>query len=169
MQEIHHPGGKLGRKSRETVYRATPKKTRIGCVDNDAFNWSYTRRILTTLRILPWANFRYIWLVTLNRSDRWSQTMPAVSTIRNSWASNRQRNWDEGSDITRDDYSKGYVLYASDLSSYIAEEGHWLRNSNFERLYRTLWPSSPTQSLRTSSRLIATETLFTTLAVKHEH
>ena len=36
-----------------------------------------------------------------------------------------KENRDEGNDITRVDYSRGYALYAFDLSSTLAEEGHF--------------------------------------------
>ena len=32
------------------------------------------QRILTNLRILSWAKFLYIWMVTLNRSDLWNRS-----------------------------------------------------------------------------------------------
>ena len=57
-----------------------------------------------------------------------------------------KENWDEGNDITREDYPKGYALYAVDLSPDLTEEGHfnlakqgtmpW--NSNLERYYPKL-------------------------------
>ena len=36
-----------------------------------------------------------------------------------------KENRDEGNDIAREDYSNGYALYAFDLSSDLAEEGHF--------------------------------------------
>ena len=36
-----------------------------------------------------------------------------------------KENRDEGNDIGRDDYPNGYALYAFDLSSDLAEEGHF--------------------------------------------
>ena len=65
---------------------------------------------------------------TLNQLDRWNQTMPAVSASRHSWASfsgTGKENRDEGNDITREDYPRGYALYAFDLCPDLAEEGHF--------------------------------------------
>ena len=36
-----------------------------------------------------------------------------------------KENRDEGNDITREDYPRGYALYAFDLSPDLAEEGHF--------------------------------------------
>ena len=36
-----------------------------------------------------------------------------------------KENRDEGNDITREDYPKGYALYAFDLSPDLVEEGHY--------------------------------------------
>ena len=66
------------------------------------------RRILTTLRILPWAKF--LWCTETNQSDRWNQTTPAASTSRHAWASYPKpaTKTDEGNDITCEDYPNGY-------------------------------------------------------------
>ena len=36
-----------------------------------------------------------------------------------------KENWDEGNDITREDYPNGYALYSFDLSPDLIEEGHF--------------------------------------------
>ena len=65
-------------------------------------------------------------MITLNRSDGWNQTTPAVSTSAHTYASFQKptENRDEGKDIMREDYPKSYALYAFDSSPNLAEEGH---------------------------------------------
>ena len=90
---------------------------------------------------------------------------------------NGKANRDEGNDITREVYptatcctnlTTAQISSKQDISTWPCKEPFaW--NSHLERLYRTLRPSSPTQGLRSLSRLITAETLFTSLAVKHEY
>ena len=54
--------------------------------------------------------------------------MAAVSRFRHSlslFSGTGNENRDEGNDITREDYPRGYALYAFDLSPDLVEEGHF--------------------------------------------
>ena len=145
IQDIHHPGGKLGRKTQEGVYRATPNKNRNRM---RRLNESYTKNSYnfknfawSEISILLDGNTQPIRLLKPNYAGR--QYIQAFMSL---FFGTGKENRDEGNDITHKDYHKGYALYAFDLSPHLAEKGHfnlakqgtvrW--NSNLERLYRTL-------------------------------
>ena len=127
MQDIHHTGGKLGRKHEKLFTGQLPTRLVIGCVDNDAFNGSYTKNhytfknfALNEISIHLDGNTQPIRPLNLNYAGR--QYIQAFMSL---FAGTGKENRDEGNDITREDYPRGYALYDFDLSPDLAEEGHF--------------------------------------------
>ena len=127
MQDIHHPGGKLGLKSIEAVYRVTPNKTHNRMVDNDAFNGSYTKNpyifknvAFSEISIDLDGNTQPIRPLQPNYASR--QYIQALMSL---FSVTGKENRDEGNDITREDYPRAYALYAFDFSPDLAEQDHF--------------------------------------------
>ena len=104
-----------------------PTRLVIGCVDNDAFNGSYTKN--------PF-NFKHMQLSQLKVYLDGQQQ--SVKPLELNFANNQFINayaslfmgtgkWmrDEGNQITREDFPGGYALYAFDLTADLAEGGHF--------------------------------------------
>ena len=143
MQDIHHPGGKLGRKSREAVFTGQlPTSLVIGCVDIDAFNGSYTTN--------PY-NFKNFALNKISIDlDGNTQLKPNyasrqyIQAFISLFSGTGKENRDEGNDITREDYPRGYALYAFDLNPDLAEEGHFsLANQGIVRVEQKFGAALP--------------------------
>jgi len=111
-----------------------PTRLVIGCVDNDAFNGSYTRN--------PF-NFKHYDLSQIKLYlDGQQQTIKPlepsfanqlyVDAYTSLFSGTGKLQKDEGNYITREDYRGGYTLYAFDLTPDLAEEGHFnlVRNGN---------------------------------------
>ena len=127
MQDIHHPGGKLDGNHEKLFTGQLPTRFVIECVDNDAFNGSYTKNpynfknfALSEISIHLDSNTQPIRPLKPNYAGH--QYIQAFSSL---FSGTRKENRDEGNDITREDYHRGYALYASDLSPDLAEEGHF--------------------------------------------
>ena len=104
-----------------------PTRLVIGCVDNDAFNGSYTKNpynfknfALSEISIHLDGNTQPISSLKPNYASR-----QYIQAFMRRFSGTGKENRDEGNDITREDYLKGYTLYAFDLSSDLAEEGHF--------------------------------------------
>ena len=104
-----------------------PTRLVIGCVDNDAFNGSYTKNpynvknfALSEISIYLDGNTQPIRPLKLNYAGR--QYIQAFIRL---FSGTGKENRDEGNNITCEDYPRGYTLYGVDLIPDLAEEGHF--------------------------------------------
>ena len=104
-----------------------PKKIIIGCVRNTAFNGSYTENPYNFDHF--GLNFLAVYLdgeqipyKPLKPNFVSSQYIRAYHTL---FSGTGKANHDEGNAISRDDYPKGYTLYAFDLTPDVSSGGHF--------------------------------------------
>ena len=104
-----------------------PVRIVLGCVDNEAFNGSFTRN--------PF-NFKHysmseisLYLDGQNHSIKPMQCDFAANQFIRSYMSlfsgTGKENRDEGNGVERTDYNNGYALYAFDLTPDLDDEGHF--------------------------------------------
>ena len=137
----------------------------IGCVDNDAFNGSYTKNpynfknfALSEISIHLGGNTQPVRPLKPNYAGR--------QCILGLFSGKGKKNRDESNDITREDYPKGYALYAFDLNPDLAEEHFNLAKQGTVRVELKFGAALPNTVtfvanveflyLKTSSRLFAT-------------
>ena len=121
------PAGNLDGNHEKLFTGQLPTRLVIGCVDNDAFNGSYTKNpynfknfALSEISIHLDGNTQPIRPLKPNYAGH--QYIQAFMSL---FSGTGKENRDEGNDITREDYPRGYALYAFDLSPDLAEEGHF--------------------------------------------
>jgi hypothetical protein len=121
------PRGNLDATQESLFTGQIPTRLVIGCVDNDAFNGSYTKN--------PF-NFKHMNLSQIKVFlDGQQQTVkPLEVNFANGQYINAYASlfmgtgkWmrDEGNQIAREDFAGGYALYAFDLTPDLAEGGHY--------------------------------------------
>ena len=104
-----------------------PTRLVIGCVDNDAFNGSNAKNTynfknftLSEISIHLDGNTQPIRPLKPNYAGR-----QYIQVFMSLFSGTGKENRNEGNDNTREDYPKGYALYAFDFSPDLAEEGHF--------------------------------------------
>jgi hypothetical protein len=121
------PRGNLDATQENLFSGQLPTRIVIGCVDNDAFNGVFTKN--------PF-NFKHMNLsqlkIYLDGQQHAAKPLEVNFEHRqfiNAYASlfMGSGKWmrDEGNQISRDDFSGGYALYAFDLTADLAEGGHF--------------------------------------------
>ncbi len=121
------PAGNLNC-SRENLFAGQlPTRLVIGCVDNDAFNGSYTKNPfnfkhydLTQMKIYLDGQQQHIKPLEPNFDAN-----QFISAYMSLYSGTGKQQKDEGNQIERSDYGNGYALYAFDLTPDLAEEGHF--------------------------------------------
>ncbi len=121
------PRGNLDASQESLFSGQIPTRLVIGCVDNDAFNGSYTKN--------PF-NFKHMNLSQLKVYVDGQQHF--VKPLEINFANNQYINayaslfmgtgkWmrDEGNGISREDFPGGYALYAFDLTADLSENDHF--------------------------------------------
>ena len=114
--------------SQESLFTGQlPTRLVIGCVDNDAYNGVYDKNpfnfknySLTQIKVYLDGQHQHIKPLEPNFVTR--QTVAAYMSL---FSGTGKQQRDEGNDISREDYSGGYTLYAFDLTPDLAEEGHF--------------------------------------------
>lgn len=105
-----------------------PTRLVIGCVDNDAFNGTYTKNPfnfkhynLSQIKLyLDGQQQHHIKPLEPNYANQ--QYIGAYMSL---FSGTGKQQKDEGNDIDRSDYPGGYAIYAFDLTPDLAEEGHF--------------------------------------------
>jgi hypothetical protein len=104
-----------------------PTRIVIGLVDNDAFNGNYAKNPfnfkhfdLNEMKIFLDGQQQYINSIQPNYAN--NQFITAYMSL---FSGTGKQQKDEGNDIERSEYSRGYTLYAFDLTPDLAEEGHF--------------------------------------------
>jgi hypothetical protein len=104
-----------------------PTRLVIGCVDNDAFNGSYAKNPfnfkhynLTQLKV--YLDGQQQSIRPLEPDFVHGQYINAYMTL---FTGTEKQFVDEGNQIHRDDYAKGYTLYAYDLTPDLGEDDHF--------------------------------------------
>ena len=121
------PAGHMSVNQDNLITGQLPKRIVIGCVENDSFNASYQKN--------PY-NFQHMNIdyLTLHVGGRQIPSKP----LKPDFARNRyirsyfslfsgvgKNNSDEGNQISRQDYGKGYTLFAFDLTADLQEDSHF--------------------------------------------
>jgi hypothetical protein len=121
------PRGNLDFSQENLFTGQLPTRLVIGCVDNDAYNGDYTKNpynfkhySLNQIKIFLDGQQQHIKPLEPNFRSR-----QIVSSYMSLFSGTGKLQRDEGNDITREDYSNGYTLYAFDLTPDLAEEGHF--------------------------------------------
>jgi len=121
------PRGNLDATQESLFSGQIPTRIVIGCVDNDAFNGSYTKN--------PF-NFKHMNLSQLKvYLDGQQQTVKPlevnfanqlfITAYASLFMGTGKWMRDEGNHISREDFGGGYALYAFDLTPDLAEGGHF--------------------------------------------
>ena len=104
-----------------------PTRLVIGCVDNDAYNGSYTKNPfnfkhydLTQLKIYLDGQQQHIKPLEPNFGAH-----QYIESYMSLFSGTGKQRKDEGNDIQRDDFSGGYALYAFDLTPDMSEDDHF--------------------------------------------
>ena len=121
------PAGNLDGNHERLFTGQLPTRLVIRYVDNDAFNGSYTKNpynfknfVLSEISIHLDGNTERIRPLKPNYAGR--QYIEAIMSL---FSGTGKVNRDEGNDITRENYPRGYTWYAFDLSPDLAKEGHF--------------------------------------------
>ena len=104
-----------------------PSRLVIGLVDNDAFNGAYEKNPfnfkhygLTQIKVFLDGHSQYIRPISANFAAH--NSIEAYMSLFNSTNKNQK---DEGNDISREEYSRGFTLYGFDLSPDLSEGDHF--------------------------------------------
>jgi hypothetical protein len=105
-----------------------PTRLVIGCVDNDAFNGSYAKNpfnfkhySLTQLKVFLDGQQQYVRPIEPNFAAN-----NYIGAYMSLFSGTGKQQRDEGNDIQRDDFPRGYALYAFDLTPDQCESsGHF--------------------------------------------
>jgi len=114
--------------SQESLFSGQlPTRLIIGCVDNDAYNGSYDKNPfnfkhynLSQIKVYLDGQNQHIRPLEPNYAV--SQTVAAYASL---FSGTGKLHRNEGNDISREDYSGGYALYAFDLTPDLAEDDHF--------------------------------------------
>lgn len=124
------PTGNLDFSQENLFTGQLPTRLVIGCVDNDAYNGNYEKNPfnfkhygLTQIKVFLDGQQQHIKPLEPNFAA--NQTIEAYMSL---FSGTGKQQRDEGNDISREDYSGGYALYAFDLTPDLAEEGHFNLN-----------------------------------------
>jgi hypothetical protein len=121
------PRGNLDATQESLFSGQMPTRIVIGCIDNDAFNGTYNKNPfhfkhmnLTQLKL--YLDGQQISARPLELNFANHQYKTAYSTLFHGTG-----KWlkDEGTDISREDFAKGYALYAFNLTPDLAKQGHF--------------------------------------------
>ena len=121
------PTGNLDCSQENLFAGQLPTRLVIGCVDNDAFNGSYTKNpfnfkhySLSQLKLYLDGQQQHIKPLEPNFAN--NQYVAAFMSL---YSGTGKQQKDEGNFIDRSDFGGGYALYAFDLTPDMAEEGHF--------------------------------------------
>lgn len=122
------PRGNLDFSQENLFTGQLPTRLVLGCVDNDAFNGSYEKNPynfkhfnLTQMRVMLDGQQQ----MTIKPIECNYGTNQFIGAYMSLFAGTGKQHKDEGNDIQRDDFDKGYAIYAFDLTPDMAEEGHF--------------------------------------------
>ena len=104
-----------------------PTRLVIGCVDNDAFNGSYEKnpfnfKHYNLSQIKVYLDGQQQSIRPLEPDFRNNQFISSYMTL---FSGTGKQYMDEGNQIHRDEYAKGYTLYAYDLTPDLGEDDHF--------------------------------------------
>ena len=139
------PAGNLDGNHKKLFTGQLPTRLVIGRVDNDAFNGRYTKN--------PY-NFTNFALSEISIHHDVSQPIRPlkpnyagrqhIQEFMRLFCGTGKENRNEGNTIAREDYPRGYALYAFDLSPDLAEEGHInLAKQGTVRVELKFWAALP--------------------------
>lgn len=121
------PRGNLDFSQENLFSGQIPSRVVIGCVDNDAFNGSYTKNPfnfkhynLTQMKVFTDGYTQHIKPIDCNFAAH--QYIAGYMSLFTATGKERK---DEGTDIERSDYELGYALYGFDLTPDLAEHDHF--------------------------------------------
>lgn len=121
------PQGNLDFSQENLFTGQVPTRLVLGCVDNDAFNGAYDKNPfnfkhfnLSQLKVYIDGQQQHMKPLDLNYAQH--QYAAAFMTL---FSGTGKLFKDEGNFIERSEYSRGYTLYAFDLTPDLAEEGHF--------------------------------------------
>jgi hypothetical protein len=122
------PGGNLDCSQENLFSGQLPTRLVIGCVDNDAFNGSYGKNpfnfkhfSLTQLKVyMDGQQHQSVRPLELNFDNN-----HYIAAYMSLFTGTGKQFMDEGNQIRRDDYGKGYALYAFDLTPDLSEDDHF--------------------------------------------
>ena len=114
--------------SQENIFSGQlPTRLVIGCVDNDAYNGVYGKNPfnfkhynLTQLKVYLDGQQQYVRPLELNFA-----TQQYIFGYMSLFTGTGKQYADEGNQIQREDYDKGYTIYAFDLTPDLAEDDHF--------------------------------------------
>ena len=121
------PTGNLDHTQENLFTGQLPTRLVIGCVDNDSFNGRYAKNPYNfknyDLRQLKvYLDGQQHSLIPIEPNFDANHYITAYSNL---FAGTGKLLKDEGTDISRSDFGRGYALYAFDLTADLAEEGHF--------------------------------------------
>jgi hypothetical protein len=121
------PTGNLDFSQENLFTGQLPTRLVIGCVDNDAYNGSYAKnpfnfKHYNLNQIKVYLDGQQQHIKPLEPNFTTNQTVGSYMSL---FSGTGKQQRDEGNDISREDYSGGYTLYAFDLTPDLAEEGHF--------------------------------------------
>jgi len=121
------PRGNLDSSQEQVFSGQIPTRIVIGCVDNDGFNGSFAKNPfnlknydLTQLKVYLDGQQQYVRPVEPSFGN--NQYINAYMSL---FIGTGKSQKDEGNDISRSDYPKGFTLYAFDLTPDLAEHDHF--------------------------------------------
>ena len=121
------PRGNLDCSQENLFSGQLPTRLVLGCVDNDAFNGHYEKNPfnfkhynMTQLRVYLDGQQQNIRPLDLN-----FETHQYINAYMTLYSGTGKQFVDEGNEIHREDYSRGYALYAFDLTPDLAEDDHF--------------------------------------------
>jgi len=121
------PAGNLDCSQENLFAGQLPTRLVIGCVDNDAFNGSYAKnpfnfKHYSLNQIKVYLDGQQQSVRPLEPNFREDQYISAYMSL---FSGTGKQFMDEGNQIARDDYNKGYTLYAYDLTPDLGEDDHF--------------------------------------------
>lgn len=121
------PRGNLDCSQENLFSGQLPTRIVLGCVDNDAFNGTYEKNpfnfkhfSLTQLRLYLDGQQQHVRPLHLNYTT--NQYLAGYMSL---FSGTGKLFMDEGNQIQREDFSRGYALYAFDLTPDLAEDDHF--------------------------------------------
>lgn len=123
------PKGQLSFTRESLVIGQIPKRMVIGCVSNTAYNGSYARNPFNFHHY----DLNYIALYANSEQVPWKPLRPQftgsspnyILAYQTLFSGTNSMFHDKGNHITRDDYGKGYALYAFDLTPDLSTDDYF--------------------------------------------
>ena len=121
------PTGNLDHTQENLFTGQLPTRLVIGCVDNDSFNGRYTKnpynfKNFDLRQLKVYLDGQQHSLIPIEPNFDANHNITAYSNL---FAGTGKLLKDEGTDINRSDFGRGYALYAFDLTADLAEEGNF--------------------------------------------